>query len=121
MDQNMVNVGEYNENWKRWVLVWLVVVVVLAIVTPLGFLATLTGTAGLFFVYHGIRAVGRWFSSRPVERNDIGTLGERREAVQIVGGARPVEDPFVTPMSETDFVVWDLQVKEWNPSDEEGL
>lgn len=120
MDQNMVNIGEYSENWKRWILVWLVVVVLVALLTPLGFLASLTGTAGLFFVYHGIRAVGRWFSSGSVERNDIGSLGGRREAVQIVGGARPVEDPFATPMTETDCVVWDVQVKEWSPSKEGG-
>jgi hypothetical protein len=28
MEQTMVNVGEYNKHWKRWMLLWLVVVVI---------------------------------------------------------------------------------------------
>ncbi|MFB6120509.1 MAG: hypothetical protein ABEJ68_05265 [Halobacteriaceae archaeon] len=121
MDQIMVNVGEYNEHWKRWVAVWLVGVAVVAVATPLGFLASLTGTAGLFFVYHGFRAVGRWHSARSVERTSIGSLDGRREAVQIVGGAQSMADPFTAPLTDTDCVAWQLQVEEYSPSDEEGL
>jgi len=121
MEQTMVNIGEYNENWKRWVVVWLVIVVAVTVVTPLGFLASLTGTAGVFFVYHGIRAVGRSIDSKSVEETTIGSLGGRREAVQIVGDARPVADGVRAPLTETECVAWDVQVKERSPSDDEGL
>lgn len=116
MEQTVVNIGEYNSNWKRWVVAWLVAVVVLALVTPLGFLATLTGTAGLFFVYHGIRAVGRWFDSGSVERTTIGSLEGRREASQIVGAAQPVGEPVTATLTDTDCVAWEVRVKEKIPS-----
>ena len=121
MEQTIVNIGEYNENWKRWVVAWLVVVAVVALATPFGFLASLTGTAGLFFVYHGIRAIGRSFSSKSVQLTPIDSLGGRREAVQIVGAAQPVGEPFTAPLTDTDCVAWELQVEEYSPSDEEGL
>lgn len=120
MEQTIVNVGEYNENWKRWVVAWFIVVAVVTLVTPLGFLATLTGTAGVFFVFHGIRAVGRTVSSRSVERATIGSLGGRREAVQIVGTIRPVADPRSAPLTGTNCAAWDVRVKEYRPSDVDG-
>lgn len=116
----MVNIGDYNEHWKRWVVAWLVVVAVVALATPLGVLTTLTGTAGLFFVSHGIRGIGRWFSSRSVERTTIGSLDGRREAVQIVGDAQPVDDPFTAPLTDTDCVAWEIRVNEYSPSRDEG-
>jgi hypothetical protein len=119
MEQTMVNIGEYNENWKRWVVAWLMGVAVVALATPLGFLTTLTGTAGLFFLYHGIRAVGRAVSSTSVERATIGSLDGRRETVQILGSAKPVDEPFIAPMTGTDCVAWDVRVKEYKPSDDD--
>jgi len=121
MEQTVVNVGEYNENWKRWVVAWLVVVVVVAIATPFGLLTVLTGTAGLFFVYHGFRAVGRWFSAKSIERTTIGSLGGRREAAQIVGSAQPVADGCTAPLTDTDCVIWQIQVQEYSPSEDEGM
>ena len=121
MEQTMVNIGEHNEHWKRWVVVWLVVVATVALASPLGFLTTLTGTAGLFFVYHGIRAVGRSLSSRSVERTTIGSLDGRREAIQIVGDAQPVTDSLTAPLTDTDCVAWEIRVKEFSPSKDEGL
>jgi hypothetical protein len=116
----MVNVGEYNKHWKRWILLWLVVVVIVALVTPLGFLATLTGTAGLFFVFHGFLAVKQSVSSSSVQQTSIDALEGRREAVQIVGTARSVDEPFSAPLTDTDCVAWEIRVKEWNPSKDVG-
>ena len=78
-----------------------------------------SGVAGLFFLYHGIRAVGRAVSSTSVERATIGSLDGRRETVQILGSAKAVNEPFVAPMTGTDCVAWDVRVKEYNPSDDD--
>lgn len=116
----MLNVGEYNENWKRWVVVWLVLVVVLALATPFGFLTTLTGTAGLYFLYHGFRAVGRWLSSGSVEQTTIGSLAGRSEAVEILGDAQPEAEAYSAPLTDTECVAWQLQVEEYSPSKDVG-
>ena len=116
----MLNNSQYNENWKLWVVAWLMGVAVVGLATPLGFLTVLTGTAGLYFIYHGIRAVERAVSSTSVERGTIGSLDGRREAVQIVGSAKPVDEPFVAPMTGTDCVAWDLRVTENTPMREES-
>jgi hypothetical protein len=86
----------------------------------LGFLVTLTGTAGLFFVLHGFLAVKRSVSSTSVEQTAIDSLDGRREAVQIVGNARAVDEPYSAPLTDTDCVAWELRVKEWSSSKDVG-
>lgn len=116
MEQSMVNIGNVNENWKRWVLGWLVVVVVVAATSDFGFLATLTGTAGLIFAFFGIQALWRMSSSKSVERTDVGSLDGRREAVQVVGRAQPDGDPLTSPLTDADCVAYQVEVKEYKPS-----
>jgi hypothetical protein len=120
MEQSVVNVGNVSGSWKRWVVVWLVLAVVASVAAGIGFLGALTGTAGLFFVYHGIQALRRSASSRSVERTKIGSLGGRREAVQIVGRAQPDGEPLTAPVTDTDCVAYELRVKEYSPSKEGG-
>lgn len=115
MEQTLVNIGRVNEHWKRWIVVWLVLVTVVTVLTEFGFLGTLTGTAGIFFVIHGIQALWRSVSSRSVERTAIGSLAGRRQAVQIVGRAGVDDEPLTAPLTDTDCVAYRIQVLENKP------
>lgn len=118
-DQTMVNIGDVNPNWKRWMGIWLLLVVVLYIATPYGFWALLTGSAGLYMVYGGVRSVVRAFSSRSVEEATIGLLGGQRKTVQVIGTADPVDEPLTAPLSGTECVAYQIQVVEQRPTSTE--
>lgn len=112
----MVNVGNVNENWKRWAIGWFGLVVLITLTSDFGFFGTLTGTAGLIFAFFGVQALWRMYSSKSVERRDVGSLDGRREAVQVVGRAQPDGDPLTAPLTDTDCVAYQVEVKEYKPS-----
>lgn len=112
----MANVGHVSDNWKRWVLVWLLSVVVVWLATGLAFYQALTGTAGLVFVYWGVRSLLRTVYARSVEEAAIGSLGDRSAAVQLVGDARPIDEPRTAPLSGGDCVAYQVQVEEYSPN-----
>lgn len=120
MKQSLVNIGYVNENWKRWVLGWLVVVVVLSLTSDFGFLATLTGSAGLIFAFFGVQALWRSVSAKSIERTDVGSLDGRREAVQIVGTAESDGEPLTAPIAGANCVAYQVEVKEYKPSSSGG-
>ncbi|MFC6974920.1 hypothetical protein ACFQL1_09880 [Halomicroarcula sp. GCM10025709] len=120
MDQMLANTGNVNDDWKRWVVVWLLAVVGVSVVTDFGFWGTLVGTAGLWFVFWGLQAVFRAITSRSVEETAVGSLGGRSAPVELVGDARPVEEPLTAPLTDTECVAYQVQVMEYYPSGNEG-
>jgi len=116
MDQTMANVGNVNENWKRWVLVWLLSAGVVWVVAGIALYQALTGTAGLFFLYWGVRSLLRTLSSRSVEEATIGSLGGRSAPVPLVGDARALDEPRTAPLSGEDCVAYQVQVEEYSPN-----
>lgn len=116
----MVNIGDVNDNWKRWAVAWFALVVGVSVATDFGFWGSLSGVAGLSFVYWGLRSLGRAFSSRSVEETSIGMLGGQREAVQLVGDAKPVGDTVTAPLTGEDCIAYQVQVLEYNPTSNDG-
>ena len=120
MNQSMANVGEVNENWKLWVLVWVLSVMVVSVAADLGFFGTLFGTAGRCFVYWSVKSLVRAVSSRSVTETTIGTLGGQSTATQLVGHAKPVDEPLTAPLSGADCVAYQVQVREYRPNRQGG-
>lgn len=116
----MANSGHVNDNWKRWVLVWLLAVIGLWILTPFGFWGTLTGTAGLVCIFWGIRALHRAVAARSIEETTVGLLGGQSTPVQLVGDARPVREPLTAPLTDTECVAYQIEIKEYRPSSTDG-
>lgn len=120
MNQTMANVGNVNDNWKRWVLVWVLFSLVVWTATDFGLLGTLFGTAGLSFAFWGVRSLFRAVSSRSVEETAVGSLGGQSAAVQLVGDARPVDESLTAPLTGTECVAYQVQVREYRPSNSGG-
>ena len=116
MNQTMANVGQVSGNWKRWVLVWILAALGIWVASDFGLVGTLFGTAGLFFAFWGVRALLRAVSSRSVEETALGSLGGQSAAVQLVGDARPVDEPLVAPLTGTECVAYTVQVREYRPN-----
>lgn len=116
----MANVGNGNENWKRWVVVGVLVAVAVTVATDFGFWGTLVGIAGLVFAFWGLQALFSALTSGSVPETRIGSLDGQSEAVQLVGTARPVEDPLTAPLTGTECVAYEVRVQEYRPHRHHG-
>jgi hypothetical protein len=115
MAQEIANVGEVSPHWKKYVVVWLLAVVVVSVAAGLGLWGTLFGMAGLTFAFWGVRSLWRFVGARSVEEVAVGTLGGRDAAVELEGQVRAVDEPLVAPLSGEECVAYKVEVAENRP------
>lgn len=120
MQQTMANIGNVTGHWKRWALVWVLAGLAISLVADLGLFGTLVGTAGLFPAFWGVRSLYRAVAARSIEQTMVGSLGGRTATVQLVGDARPIDDPVTAPLTDTECVAYQVEVREYRPSNAGG-
>jgi hypothetical protein len=112
MAQSLANIGNVSDNWKKYVLIWILTVLGVSLATSLGFWGTLFGTVGLTFGFWGVRSLWRAVAARSVEQVAVGSLGGRHEAVELEGRARPVDEPLTAPLSGEECIAYLVEVSE---------
>lgn len=116
MGGTLVRPGGVGHGWMVVFAVWLVLVAVAYVVTDFELPAVVTGMAGLYFVFRGLRAVWKAVAARSVDEAAIGSLGGHAGAVSIAGTATAADEPVVAPLTGTDCVAYRVTVTEERPS-----
>ncbi|MFB6106326.1 MAG: hypothetical protein ABEJ70_05070 [Halobacteriaceae archaeon] len=116
MTRSLANVGNVNHNWKRYLALWLLLVLGIYLGTGYGLMRTFFVMAGVTLALAGVRSLWWSVTARSVEEVTVGSLGGRREAVELAGRARPVDDPLVAPLSGTECLAYTVEVTEYRPT-----
>lgn len=119
MEQTLIRPGGADESWVVVFGAWVVLVGVVYVATDFGLAGTAVGTAGLYFVYRGVRALWQSLASRSIARDALGSLGDHVGPVEIEGTAEPVDEPLTAPMTGSDCVAYRVTVRQYEPSNEE--
>lgn len=120
MAQSLVNIGNVSTHWKKYVLLWILVVIGASVATGFGFWGTLFGVAGLTFGFWGLRSLWWAASTRSVEQVTVGSLGGQHTAVELTGQARPIDEPITAPLSGEACVAYQVTAIEKKPTTQSG-
>lgn len=119
VEPTLVKPGGTSRWWLVGLAAWLAIVGAVYVTTDFGLPATVTGTAGLYFVYRGFKAIWHAVASRSVDHEVVGSLGGRSGAVSIEGTARATDDPITAPLTGTESVAHRVTVEEYVPESQE--